>query len=539
VGALTVFAVVLALTGLLLVGQAIARQTFLDANDNDALRALGTTRGQLFLTAMLRATLIALAGAVLAVVIAVAASPLTPIGVARSIEPDPGIDFAWGILGAGFVVTVVVVLALAVWPAWRTAGAHATDVVATRPSRLVSAVSDAGLSVPAAAGVRMALEPGRGRTAVPVRTTIIGAGLAIATVLAAGVFAVSLDHLVSTPRLFGWNWDREFVISVDKVTPESEAAQASMAKMLDSSPAVARWGTVSLSDVTIDGSPISAVGIDRRRNAAPTLVAGSLPKRDGEIALGHLTMRELGVGIGDGVVARDLGGGRVPLKVVGTVVLPGLGTYPGADKTSLGEGAVLTREQLYQLGSNFGADDYVVAFDPGATTQSRAAVVANAEKIVTDVDPEGFNADGVQRPSDILAYDRVRSTPLFLALVLAVLASATVAHALVSAVRRQRRDHAILANHRLTRRQISSTVAWQSTTVGVLALVIGVPLGIIGGRWAWGLLADDLGTLSEPKVPILAIAIGIPVVLLLCNAVAYVPGRIAARMKPAAVLRSE
>ena len=73
----------------------------------------------------------------------------------------------------------------------------------------------------------------------------------------------------------------------------------------------------------------------------------------------------------------------------------------------------------------------------------------------------------------------------------------------------------------------------------MLALVIGVPLGIIGGRWAWGLLADDLGTLSEPRVPILAIVIGIPVVLLLCNAVAYVPGRIAARMKPAAVLRSE
>jgi ABC-type lipoprotein release transport system permease subunit len=91
----------------------------------------------------------------------------------------------------------------------------------------------------------------------------------------------------------------------------------------------------------------------------------------------------------------------------------------------------------------------------------------------------------------------------------------------------------------LTRRQVSATVAWQSSTVGVLALLIGVPVGVIGGRWAWGLLADDLGTLSEPKVPLLAIAIGVAVVLLLCNAVAYIPGRIAARMKPAVVLRSE
>jgi hypothetical protein len=295
-----------------------------------------------------------------------------------------------------------------------------------------------------------------------------------------------------------------------------------------------------LSDVTIARSPIPAVGIEGQRGAAlPTLVDGSLPKRDGEIALGGLTKRALGVGTGDHVVARDLDGKRVRLEVVGTVVLPGLGTYPGADKTSLGEGAVLTRHQLYQLGPNFGHEDFVVAFDDSATNAQRDTVLTGAEEIVTSVDPEAFDAMGVQRPSDIVAYDRVRSTPLVLALVLALLASATVAHALISAVRRRRRDLALLATLGLTRRQISSTVAWQSTTVGVLALVIGVPLGIIGGRWAWGLLADDLGTLSEPRVPILAIVIGIPVVLLLCNAVAYLPGRIAARMKPAVVLRSE
>ena len=540
VGALTVFAVVIALTGVLLVGQALARQTFLDANDNDALRALGTTRGQLFSTAMLRAAVIAFMGAAFAVVLAIVLSPLTPIGVARSIDPDPGIDVARAIMVFGFMTTVGVVLLLALWPAWRSARAHASDAVTVRPSRVVTVVSESGLSVPAAAGVRMALEPGRGRTAVPVRTTIIGAGLAIATVIAAGVFAASLDHLVSTPKLFGWNWDTQISVSPDAPPDQIEAARDSMVDLLDSSPAVARWGTVSLSDLTLARSPIAAVGIDRQRGAAlPTLVDGTLPKRSGEIALGHLTMRDLGVGIGDTVVAHDLQGKPVRLKVVGTVVLPGLGTYPGADKTSLGEGAVLTREQLYDVGPNFGQDDFVVAFDDAATARDRKAVLTQAEKIVSDLDPEGFEAAGVQRPSDIVAYDRVRSTPLVLALVLALLATATVAHALISAVRRRRRDLALLATLGLTRRQVSSTVAWQSTTVGVLALVIGVPLGIIGGRWAWGLLADDLGTLSEPKVPILAIVVGIPVVLLLCNAVAYIPGRIAARMKPAAVLRSE
>ena len=542
VGALTIFATVVALTGLLVIGQALARLSFLDATDNEALRSLGATRRQLLAISMLRAAVIALGGAAVAVVLAIAASPLTPIGVARTAEPDPGFDVAWGILGSGFALIVGVVLLLAIWPAWRGAGSRAFDPATTRPSRVVSAVSDVGLSVPAAAGMRMALEPGRGRTAVPVRTTIIGAGVAIATVVAAGVFASSLDHLLSTPRLFGWNWDTQMSINAQEDQPVPTAnARGDVADLLDASaPVVAKWGTVSLSDITVDGNPMPAVGIDRKRGAAlPTLVDGRLPRDSGEIALGRLTKRELGADTGDHVTAPAKDGTPVRLEVVGTVILPGLGTYPGSDKTSLGEGAVVTTDELYKLGPNLHRDDFVVKFSDTATARQRQAVLTRAQDIAQSVDPEGFGAEGVQRPSDIVAYDHVRSTPLILALVLAVLASATVAHALVSAVRRRRRDLALLATLGLTRRQISSTVAWQSTTVGVLSLVIGVPLGIIGGRWAWGLLADDLGTLSEPKVPILAIVVGIPVVLLLYNAVAYIPGRIAARMKPGVVLRSE
>ena len=55
--------------------------------------------------------------------------------------------------------------------------------------------------------VRMALEPGRGRTAVPVRTTIFGATLSLVALAAALGFASSLDRLVGTPALSGWNWD--------------------------------------------------------------------------------------------------------------------------------------------------------------------------------------------------------------------------------------------------------------------------------------------------------------------------------------------
>jgi ABC-type lipoprotein release transport system permease subunit len=541
VGALTIFGVVIALTGLLVIGQSLARQTFLDSSDNDALRALGTTRGELFAGTMLRTAVVAITGALLGVVVAYLASPLSPIGVAREAEPDPGLRVDGLVLGAGWLATVVVVLGLAFSPAWRAARGSARDRQVARPSRAASAATEMGLSVPAATGVRMALEPGRGRTAVPVRATIVGAGLAIATVVAAAVFASSLDHLVSTPRLFGWNWDTQMSVNAQtgQVVPGTNARDQ-VVELLNESDAVDRWGTVSLSDVSLDGAPMPAVGIEPESSRAlPTLVSGRFPRHNDEVALGRLTENQLHVGIGDTVKARTRDGGNHRLRVVGTVVLPGLGTYPGADKTSLGEGAVLTREELYRLGPNFGRDDFVVKFDASTTPAVRRALVNRAEEIVTRVDPEGFESTGVRRPSDIVAYDRVRSTPLVLALVLGVLASATVAHALVSSIRRRRRDFAMLATLGLTRRQVSSSVAWQSTTVGVCALLIGVPLGIIGGRWAWSLLADDLGTVSEPRIPLLALLLGIPVVLLLCNAVAYLPGRAAARLRPAAVLRSE
>jgi ABC-type lipoprotein release transport system permease subunit len=429
---------------------------------------------------------------------------------------------------------------LAAIPAYRVARARPADAADARPSRVAALAADAGLPVPAAAGVRMALEPGRGRTSVPVRTTIVSAGLAIATVVAAVVFASSLQHLVSTPRLFGWNWDRQLVVSPSDDRDVNASIHDQIAEQLAHSSAIARWGTVSLSDLPVNGTSVPAVGIDTRRDAAmPTVVSGRLPTRGDEVALGHLTQRQLGVGQGDTVTSRTRDGAGTRLKVVGTVVLPGLGTYPGSDKTALGEGAVVTRDALHNLAPNFQRDNFVVKFAADASPSARRAAVADAATIARAVDPESFTSDNVQRPSDIIAYDRVRSTPLALALVLAMLAFATVTHALVSAVRRRRRDLAMLATLGLTRRQVSSTIAWQATTVGVCALLIGIPLGIIGGRWAWSFLAHDLGTISEPRVPVLALALGVPVVLLLCNLVAYIPGRLAARLRPAVVLRSE
>ena len=76
---------------LLALGQIAARRVFLDGTEFPTLRTLGMTRPTLVAVSMAKVAGAALVGALLAVGIAVAASPLMPIGRARVAEPNPGL----------------------------------------------------------------------------------------------------------------------------------------------------------------------------------------------------------------------------------------------------------------------------------------------------------------------------------------------------------------------------------------------------------------------------------------------------------------
>ena len=88
--ALILFALALAVTALLIVGQVATRVLAAAAADHGVLAALGMTRRQLLAASLAEVAAATLGGAALAVAVAVAASPLTPIGPARLIEPPPG-----------------------------------------------------------------------------------------------------------------------------------------------------------------------------------------------------------------------------------------------------------------------------------------------------------------------------------------------------------------------------------------------------------------------------------------------------------------
>ena len=100
--ALGVFAGLAGLTALAVLGQLLARQLTLDAAEFPVLRALGMPRGALTALSLARLAVVTVTGGVVSVAVAVAASPLTPLGPARLAEPAPGIDVNFAVLGAGF-----------------------------------------------------------------------------------------------------------------------------------------------------------------------------------------------------------------------------------------------------------------------------------------------------------------------------------------------------------------------------------------------------------------------------------------------------
>ena len=71
-----------------------------------------------------------------------------------------------------------------------------------------------------------------------------------------------------------------------------------------------------------------------------------------------------------------------------------------------------------------------------------------------------------------------------------------------------------------------------------LALLLGIPLGVAGGHWAWELFAANVGLSPDATTPMSLLLI-IPVTIVAANVIALRPGRLAARLSPAAVLRAE
>lgn len=538
---LWLFAAVAALATLLVVAQLLGRQLRQStAAATPVWRALGVTRSQARLLVAAPSLVTALVGGAVALVGAVLASGRFPIGPARLAETHRGRAVHESILlgGAVFVIAAAVGIGAVV-------GFLATHS-RTRPARLGwLARLSRGSSQPAVlVGIHLATGSRRGEAAVPVRSAAAGAGLAVAAVVATVTFAGGLEDLVSEPSRYGRDWD----VMVDGAFGPAPAGD--ILQELGQNPAVGAIAGGRYGELAINGTKVPAIGLtDLKGTTFPAIIDGRAPGRGDEIVLGKRSLRDVRRSVGDTVTV-DLGRGPSDMTIVGTAAFPRLNQ--GSFKTlGLGIGAVVRTGVLppfeWTPPPEFDQGDFVgpggemfefvtVRARLGATPEARRDVVATA-KTIGDANLQVVRTE--QRPIAIDNYAAVRSTPVALAVLLGSMAAATLAHLVVSVVRRRWRDLALCVALGMRRTQVWRAVVIQALLVANVAMLVGLPLGLAAGRLAWGGFASDLGVLDTLRLPLGALALVVPVVELGAIAVALVPAIVAARARPALALRAE
>jgi len=562
--ALGVFGVISLLAALLIAAQLIARRYRIDRGELQVLRALGASPSETMLDGLIGFEVSILIGSVLAAVIAVALSPLAPLGPVRPVDPSGGISFDWTVLGLGVVVLCVLLSAVAALLAYSTAPhriALRPRIRSTAGARVVAFTARAGLSAPGVVGVRMALEPGEGRSAVPVRSALLGSVLAVALVVTTLTFGNSLQTLVSRPALYGWNWT---YILQPVGAGNGNVPQVTLS-LLKRDRYVAAYSGASFNDVEIDGQSVPFLVENVDAAVAPPILSGHGVDAPRDVVLGAATMAALHKHLGQYVTVSYGSPADAPvylpptrLRIVGTATFPAIGfASTVSDHTSMGTGVLFANQMFPKAFASAVNSGPEPALDgpnlalvrirpdapPPAARASLQRIADAADKVFAAAEggPGGNQlvVQGVQRPAEIVNYKTIGLTPTYLVSGLALGAIVALALTLLASVRQRRRDLALLKTVGFVRRQLAAAVAWQATVAALVGIVVGIPLGIVTGRWLWDLFARQIYAVPYPTFSVPSIALVALGTVFLANVVAAVPARNAARTPTALMLRAE
>ncbi len=364
-------------------------------------------------------------------------------------------------------------------------------------------------------------------------TALFGTVVAVTALCATAIFGASLSHLTTTPTLYGQDYQIGF--STLNTNPTKELAQ------VEHDRAVKAIMVGTTDEISIDGMSVASVTGEAVRG--PLLIStvdGHAPSGVGEISLGNTTLHQVGAHIGSIVHARfqvPTGGSRVAsFRVVGTASFPsdfglgGLGS--GAAFTSAGYLHALCppgRTQTSCLRAYRANENFIVAVQmvPGAVGRNDVAHYLHA-------DPNAAHLPTT--PTSLINFGEAVNFPLILGFVLALFGAATLVHLLVVSVARRRREIGLMKALGFVRVQVGATVCWQASTVALVGIVVGIPLGVAVGHMVWRAFATNLGVVPDTTIPI-GVTVGLAVgVLVVANLLAVVPAVAAARSKTAAQL---
>ena len=519
--ALLLFAAAVALAGIVLVGQALSRFIYALAQPASALRALGFTRNGLVSGFTLPLSLTAATGALTAFATAPALSRWFPIGLAGRLEPDRGLHVDWPVILAGAVMISAMVMVGAGLSAVRATRSRARAVVASGRSPVAALRRLGAAPLPAVIGAGLALERGEGERALPVRPALAGAVAAVLGAVGAFGLLHGIDDALLRPERSGQFWHAALLPGEGQPVEELVTAVAAADR-------VSEVYLVRNSDIDLDGVGVALYALTPHRGSRMfTVLEGRQPVSADEIVLGPATARALGKEVGDPVLVE--GADAREVRVVGK------GLFTQTPHFSFDQGAWMSVDGFDAVAppGDGARDEGVLArFAPGVPVEAGIAGLAERLGSKVEIEPAGL-------PQDVALLGNVRILPKALAGFVVLLGIGALGHVLATAVRRRRHDLAVLRALGFGPPQVAGCVAWQAVTVALVALLVGVPLGIAAGRWSWRWVADATPLLYIPPLATAIVVLSVPAALVVAGVMAALPARRAARLRPADVLRAE
>src|SRR5207245_10547132 len=226
------------------------------------------------------------AGIVAGTVVALLLSERFPIGQARRYDLHVGYHADWFVLAVAALAILLAVVAIATLSAlWSVTGRH---YVRATPSTAGRLAARAGLPPALAIGSRLAVEPGRGRRAVPVRSALVGAIVGVLGVVGCFTFRAGLADARADPQRSGVVWDFVVASGTGPVTPPQ------LAKITGDRHVAGVLRAVWYRAVRINGVTTPTFGTTTLDgDTAPVVLTGHEPRTPHELALGPGPLRDL------------------------------------------------------------------------------------------------------------------------------------------------------------------------------------------------------------------------------------------------------
>ena len=269
---------------------------------------------------------------------------------------------------------------------------------------------------------------------------------------------------------------------------------------------------------------------------ATTLTEGRQPERAGEVVLDPSTADKAGYEVGDQVPLVTSGDQPVVrAELVGLAEFGG-GSLAGASMSIFD---TETAQELFTGGRDVYSDAWVTAADDVSQEELRddvAAALPNGYEAVTGDTAADEASDDITEGMSFIS-----TFLLVFAAIALVVGSFLIVNTFSILVAQRSREMALFRALGASRRQVTRSVLFEATLIGLVGSTLGL---VLGGGLAVGLKAlfatfgldlTGAGLVFEPRTVVAAYVVGMVVTLF----AAYLPARRASRIAPVAALRDD